>query len=668
MEFNIELCEAKPMSKEKSMSKVKRTSKVKGDVKPSLQSGALVQGTLFEENYLQRTHKTLTTNPEIALTELVANAWDAGASQVDITIPEECGYAIIVKDNGTGLTAEEFNERWRRLSYNRIAHQGKKVEFPEGTSGMRLAFGRNGIGRHGMLCFNDEYKVITEKGGVRLTIEINSTDQDPVNIKSCEPEHVDAGLHGLTLQTVLKEHRPDPARILEVLSARFVSDPGFSIYVNSNKVEPYDLTGRRDASDTISVTDSIKIKILFIDTTASLRKGIYQGIAFWQAGRLVGEPSWILGKESILDGRTTNAKKFIFIVQSEDLEDFVNGDWTGFRECEEMDLVYSKVKEYVMDALGKYNKEHIDDIKTSIKNSLSKQYGALTALGHYEVEETIEHIAQTKPTASKESIEIAVEAVANVAQARSGEALLKKLAALDAGEVDALNDLLSKWSVKDALVVLDEIDRRLSEIEAIRKLSSNKKVDELHTLHPLITKSRWVFGPEYDSLEYRSNCQLQTIAKKIFKIQNGDFINPKRRPDLFVVGDSTCSMTGLEEMVDGIARTKTILLIELKRGGFKLTSKERHQAEDYVDAITHCGISENPKISTFVVGEEIDDRVSHSTTVNGNPVQLITFSHIVDTASKRLFRLRDKIQDRYEEISGEQLAQRLIQDDLPAAQ
>lgn len=642
----------------------KRASKGKGGAKSSLQSESLVQGTLFEENYLQRTHKTLTSNPEIALTELVANAWDAGASQVDITIPEECGHAIIVKDNGTGLTAEEFKERWRRLSYDRITHQGKKVDFPMGISGTRLAFGRNGIGRHGMLCFNDEYKVITEKEGVRLTIEINSTDKDPVNIKSLESEKVDSSLHGLAVQTVLKEHRPDPARILEVLSARFVSDPSFSIYVNSNKVEPYDLTGRRDASDPISVTDSIKIKILFIDTTASLRKGIYQGIAFWQAGRLVGEPSWILGKESILDGRTTNAKKFIFIVQSDDLEDFVNGDWTGFRECEEMNLVYSKVKEYVLDALGKYNKEHIDDIKSSIRNSLAQQYGALTALGHYEVEETIEHIAQTKPTASRESIEIAVEAVANVAQSRSGEALLKKLAMLDAGEVDALNDLLSKWSIKDALVVLDEIDRRLSAIEAISKLSSNKNTDELHTLHPLVTESRWIFGPEFDSLEYRSNRQLQTIAKTVFKLEDGDFVNPKKRPDLFVVGDSTYSMMCIEEMESEVAQVRTALLIELKRGGFEITSKEKNQAQDYVDAICRSGITNIPKIVTFVVGEKIDPHISTHYSVGNNPITIITYSHIVDTASKRLFRLQDALHERYENITGEKLAKKVMQQDL----
>ena len=37
-------------------------------------------GSLFEENYLVRTLGRIAQDPEVALTELVANAWDAGAS------------------------------------------------------------------------------------------------------------------------------------------------------------------------------------------------------------------------------------------------------------------------------------------------------------------------------------------------------------------------------------------------------------------------------------------------------------------------------------------------------------------------------------------------------------------------------------------------------------
>ena len=622
------------------------------------------QGTLFEENYLKRAYKTLTSNPEIALTELVANAWDAGASQVDVTIPEEVGQLLVVKDNGSGMTFEEFQTRWRKLNYNRLSNQGKKVEFPPDVSGSRIAFGRNGIGRHGLLCFNDEYTVVTTKNGIRHTLAIDSTQLDPIHIKSHIEEAVDSREHGLLLKTVVHEHKPDPDRILEVLTSRFVTDPNFTVYVNDKKVEPYALLGLKSESEPIKVTETITIKILFIDTTVSHRKSIYQGIAFWQAKRLVGEPSWLLGKEAILDGRTTNAKKFVFIVQSDNLEDYVKEDWTGFRDCPEMDLVYAKVKEFVVSALSQYNQEHIKDIKDSLQEDLTRRYGQMTALGRHEVSEAIEHIAKTRPTVSKETLEVAVEAVANVAQARSGEALFRKLASLDVEDIDRLNDLLSRWSITDALVVLDEIDARLSAIAAIDKLASNKGTDELHTLHPLVTASRWVFGPEFDSLEYRSNRQLRTIAKTVFHLEDANFVNPRKRPDLFVVGDSTFSMTGIEVMDSGIARVGTILLVELKRGGFEISSKERNQAQGYVEAIVHCGIVESPKILSFVVGDSVDSQISTRSTIDNNSIQLITYSHIVDTASKRLFRLREAIQERYENITGERLAQRVIQDHL----
>lgn len=41
----------------------------------------------FEENYIFRNNRSITSNNDIALTEFVANAWDAGAHNVDITIP-----------------------------------------------------------------------------------------------------------------------------------------------------------------------------------------------------------------------------------------------------------------------------------------------------------------------------------------------------------------------------------------------------------------------------------------------------------------------------------------------------------------------------------------------------------------------------------------------------
>ncbi len=80
----------------------------------------------FEENYIFRNNRSITSNNDIALTEFVANAWDAGAHNVSITIPYEEHEEIIVEDDGTGMTDEEFHSRWMTLNYDRQKRQGKR--------------------------------------------------------------------------------------------------------------------------------------------------------------------------------------------------------------------------------------------------------------------------------------------------------------------------------------------------------------------------------------------------------------------------------------------------------------------------------------------------------------------------------------------------------------
>ena len=49
----------------------------------------MIYGSLFEDDYLIRSLGGIVNQPETALTELVANAWDAGATEVKIFIPSE---------------------------------------------------------------------------------------------------------------------------------------------------------------------------------------------------------------------------------------------------------------------------------------------------------------------------------------------------------------------------------------------------------------------------------------------------------------------------------------------------------------------------------------------------------------------------------------------------
>lgn len=618
-------------------------------------------GSLFEENYLVRSlNNSIVSQPDIALTELVANAWDAGATRVNIFIPDKKGDKLIIEDNGTGLTKDEFYERWLKLRYNRLIHQGKHVTFPQGIRANRMAYGRNGVGRHGLLCFNDEYIVKTTKAGQQITLTI-STKIEGEAIAVTDEKIVKMPGHGTRLEVIVTKNLPSLEKVREIISSRFLHDPEFIIEINKQILPLDKLEGLLNKEELVT-KDGIKITANFIDTKKTSRKSIYQGIAFWQRGRLVAIPSWVLGTIFYVDGRTIMARRYNVVIQSEELEEIVKEDWSGFKNTPQTDNLYEKVKEYVNKMFEEVARTNIEDTKNIIKSELKTKLKGASPLALYEVDEVIESIAINSPTANKESISIAVEAIVNLESSKNGQELLAKLSKLNDDDIAGLNKLLEKWSVKDALTVLSEIDRRISVIEAVRKLSQDKSVDELKVLHPLVTESRWLFGPEYDTAEYTSNRQLQTVVKLLFKekIKDNHGVNLKKRPDLVILSDdSTVSITGTEDFSKetNLIVINKVLIIELKRGGFEIKRNERNQAQNYIEDLMALGIKA-PSFNAFVVGVSISDnlqRKSHVGDNNEGCIYVTTFNQLVDTAERRMFGLRNKLSSMYDDVPGMEL-------------
>lgn len=622
-----------------------------------------VQGSLFEEDFLIRTLGNLASQPDIALTELVANAWDAGATEVEIFLPDDYGQPLIIKDNGVGLTADEFKSRWMKLGYNRLKNQGKKVEFGKGIDLKRIAYDRNGIGRHGLLCFNDEYKIVTNKEGKQSLFTITTKNEtEPFVIK--KEEFTKSYFPGTKLEVIVKKNLPKSSEINDIISARFLHDPNFKITINR---EIINLENHSGVVKTVPITiEKSNFIISLIDTKKSRKNTLYQGIAIWQSGRLIGEPSWALGTNIVLDGRTQEAKKYSIIIQTNDLENYIREDWSGFKKSRDLDLIFDRLSDEIASIFNEIAIENVEETKKTVKQQYNKDYASLTPLAKYEFNEALDHIAKTNPTAKQESINLAMETLINLENTRNGSELLQKISTLTSEDIDGLNKLLDNWSIKDALIVLDEIDKRISVIESIRKLSSDKTADELHVLHPLIASARWIFGAEYDSPEYSYNNQLHTTVQKVFgkKIDKNNFNNNKKRPDLVIMGDSTFSINCINDFDTdtSISNIKKILIIELKRGGFRLSREEKNQAVGYVEDFMNCGtIIGNPYINAFLVGESFSEKiqpihaVSNDNKVEMGKVQICLFSQIVDSAEKRLFNLRDKLSERYSEFTEQDI-------------
>lgn len=620
------------------------------------------QTTMFEEEYIYRTTGSVTQKPDNALTELIANAWDAGARNVNITIPEVEDEKIVIEDDGTGMTEEEFRKRWLTLNYNRIKNQGIDVEFPKDVENTkRKAYGRNGIGRHSMFCFNSTYKLSTWKDGKEFSCDIDiSSGSQPFKVMNSKI--MDKKGHGTRLETRVKKNLPNIPFISEVLSARYLFDPMFSVKINDKVIELSKHSGLKKQD--IIQSDDVSMNIYIIESYKTAMKSVYHGIAFWVGKRLVGEPSWELGKTMIRDGRTQFAKRYTVIITTDDLYDEVLPDWTGFKDTIKVDKAFNKVKEYIENYIREINREKIEETKLDLVRNNINKIKELNKNSQNEMSEFIDNLIEQEPDLNEEMANIAIDAMVNIQKARSGQDLLKKLAAFSEEDIDSLNNILETWTIKDIQNTLDTIDKRILVIEAIERLCSSKDTDELHTLHPLVAQARWLFGPEYDSEMYTFNKRLKTIVKDIIKSnQYTELDEPARRPDLVIFSESSFAIHELEDWNSerNLSECKKILIIELKKGGFEITRKEIRQATDYVDEISHTNhIASNPQITAYVVGDKISNNMSHNSSVGENKIFACTYLELVNTAKKRLFKLKETLSDRYEQMPTENIVQKVL--------
>jgi hypothetical protein len=560
------------------------------------------------------------------------------------------------------------------LAYSRKDHQGDKVEFPPGRSGRRLAFGRNGVGRHGLFCFGNAYDVRTVKGGRRYSVGIERSQdagRDPFKPVDPREELVDPALHGTRLSVRVQRNSPDPDNLREVLGCRFVADPSFRILVNGVPVKAQESTGYMD--EQVVRVRNVTLRLRTYDSGSTGRTMRQSGIAFWVGKRLVGTPSWTVGDHAVLDGRIRHAKRLVIVAETDDLLDEVEEDWSGFRDGETVSDVRQAVINYATTIVRKHLESRIQETTGDAIRKNAERLQSLAPEERSEVSDLIEAVTTLAPAIPQDHLEVFIVAATNIAESKRGTALLQKISQLSPSDLDNLDILLEKWSVKDCCTVMGEIHRRMSQVEALEKLMNEKGVDELHVLHPLVTSARWLFGPEYDSAEFTFNVAIKTAMTEIFKakFKDADFINPRKRPDLIVVPEkATIAATATEVFAHGdpLPRLHQVLLIELKCGGFPITRDEVNQASGYIQDLHHSGrIYGTPIVTAYVVGAQIAPKTStthevkHDGQIQGTVVAT-TYAHLVAAANKRLYKLRACVDERYKDLSGQSLIDRVLKE------
>lgn len=613
-----------------------------------ISSPLLEQGLLFGASFLRDHAGYIMSEPRIAIVELVANSYDAGATEVVVTWPEEKGGSFEIKDNGTGMTLDQFNRRWRTLSYNRLEEQGSRVEFPSGARGKRerIAFGQNGKGRHGAFCFADVYWVETWRDG-RLAVaqvELTSGGEEPFHFRVAQEGERDG--HGTIVRATVTRRLISPGEVAEALGSKFLVDPTFDISLNGDKLALLDL--ERLSSRAISVHPYGEVTIHQIDASVKDRTTHLKGITWWVNRRMVGEPSWSGLTESgaILDGRTAAAKTYSFVIEADVLKEDVKHDWSGFHATKRSNEVKDAVLKHVIASLRDLLAQARKEKKLAALEQNRETVRDLPLFSKRVVDEFIDEIQQQCPTLSEGDLSRAVGVLAKLEQARSGYDLLKQLLACSPEDLDAWNEIMKRWSAREAELVLSELEKRLQLIDQLQALVHNDRADELHDLQPLFEKGLWIFGPEYEAVDFRSNRGMAEVIRGFLEAEPVGEIS-QRRMDLIVREDSSIGFYAADSYDDSgeITGIRKLLILELKRGAFEVTQKELDQGRDYAKELVRAGaVQKATSIVVFVLGASIE--LGLETLQQGQiTVTPINYDTVLSRAHARTFNLHRKIQN-----------------------
>ena len=200
-----------------------------------------------------------------ALTELVANAWDADATLVRLTV-DPAGRSICIEDNGHGMSAADTQSKFLKVGYSRRRHS---VNKEKSDSGLRRVMGRKGIGKLAMFALASEISVSSQASGDRplgFTIDVpmfkaSLQEGKSAKLDEFEPQAFQGG-HGtrIELSDVLPTLKTTESYLRIKLARRF------SVLDDANGLEVH-LNGKRITKEDRGFYEHVQFLWTFDDAT-----------------------------------------------------------------------------------------------------------------------------------------------------------------------------------------------------------------------------------------------------------------------------------------------------------------------------------------------------------------------------------------------------------------
>ncbi len=474
---------------------------------------------------------------ELAIKELIDNAYDADASEVWVTLPRPLTLdPIVIRDDGTGMTETELREEYLNIASSRASRKGERTRLKN-----RLVKGRKGIGKFAGLMVASSMEVRTEARGrhSHLTIFRDELlrakhDLEQVNLplavtnaESQEAHGTEIVLTGINQQLAF----PNPEKLKRILMLEYGRTPDFSLYVDGELVDIEDIPGDGfEHQLELSSGETAHLRYTISDGRKPLKQS---GLAIRVGGKIVGNPRFFGLEES--DAVPPRLLRRLFgELHCDSLEPFVTADWGAIIDNSHLLVeLEEKLQPLLLASFQEVFHREIDLTRARLKRHIEQGLALVPAHRRAFAEKAMEQVMHKFYGESEARVAAIIGLVLDAFGNSEYAWVMQRLEASREGERADMVEAFTEFGMLDVALIAQQSSHRLAMLRELERifLKPDSSPDELRQA---LANNLWVLGHQFAMISSNQDLDQAVQLYVSHKYTNG---HAHEAPNLLLLQD-----------------------------------------------------------------------------------------------------------------------------------
>jgi len=535
---------------------------------------------------------------DVAIAELVANCWDAGATTVRISVPEPAAYdpgtsIITITDNGSGMTEDGIQDSYLVVGRNR--REVGDLGLPD-----RPVMGRKGVGKLAGFGLASRMTMVTWRDGqsIELTLDVlklKTEDNSASNVtipatigKTPEQTESPAGTR-ITLAGLKHKSSMDIGKLIEALARRFTRHirGQMTITVNGQQVNDPGLVFEQcvpqdmDTYENAALPDGSQVKYHYGFTKSVIQSTQMRGFTIYVRGKTAQAPPFFFDVEGTAPGQ--HDTKYLTGEIEADFLDDGNDDESDLISTDRQEIDWESERAHQLLEWGAGLTRRALRDRSSLRGKmmvgwvlddpdLNKRIRRLDTESQKQIKKYLGVLGEAEAERDR-ALELA-NALVRAYEYQQFSDVIRNVedASSDPEQLHILLEKLVEWKVIESRAILEIIKGRLGILDKFHSMIVNNAPEtassvDTNNMHDLIAGYPWLLNPEWQVLS-----EEKTISKQLSEWDRANMAtdsDKQLRYDFLALGDD-----------------KRLVVIEIKRSGHAVTLDELQRLETYMERLT----------------------------------------------------------------------------------